>query len=156
MLRVTLRVKDNGLGISLGRSISEIPKMANDELEQFMSDVVEDVKPYAPTTAANSPPPPYYERGVGYYGKYGTLTKPSEQLGTRWGFEANPSNTGMEGLIFNRASYSGYVQEEGVQASWHAQRGWKTVQQSVVDVAGTNSLARIAENIINKIKNFFK
>jgi hypothetical protein len=151
-----MRVKDDNAGISLGRSISEIPKMTNDELDKFMSDVVEDVKPYPPTTSANNPPPPYYERGVGYYGKYGTLTKRSEQLGTKWGFEASPTDAGFEGKIFNRASYSGYVQEEGVQASWHAQRGWKTVQQSIVDVAGDNSLSRLAEKIIGKIKNLFK
>jgi hypothetical protein len=151
-----MRVKDDNAGISLGRSISEIPKMTNDELDKFMSDVVEDVKPYPPTTSANNPPPPYYERGVGYYGRYGTLTKRSEQLDTKWGFEKSPTDSGFEGKIFNRASYAGYVQEEGVQAAWHAQRGWKTVQQSIVDVAGDNSLSRLAEKIIDKVKNLFK
>ena len=155
MLSVQLRVKDNGVGEFLGRAVSEIPKMTSDELEQFMDDVVKDVKPYPPTTAANSPPPPYYLRGTGYYGKYGTLTKPSEDLKTKWGFELNQTGSGIEGKIFNRASYAGYVQEEGVQATWHARTGWKTVQQSVRDVGGTG-LAKVANNIVNKIKNFFK
>ena len=155
MLGLRLQVKDNGTEQELNRAIIGIPEMANEELEQFMADVVEDVKPYPPTTAANSPPPPYYERGVGYYGRYGTLTKKSEDLKSKWGFELNPTRSGMEGLIYNRASYSGYVQDEDLQATWHAARGWKTVQQSVRDAGGTG-LAKVANNIVNKIKNFFK
>ena len=157
MLGFNLAVKDN-VSPALKQSKIAIPELTQDELEKLMGDIVEDVEVYPPETAANNPPPPYYKRGTGYYGRTGKLTKPSEQLGTRWGFELNPTRAGMEGLIYNRATYSAYVQdgkdEKPHQTPWHAQTGWKTVQQSA-DENMPSAMSRFVNRLTSKLNSIF-
>ena len=153
MLGLRLTVKDN-VSPGLEQSKIAIPELMQSELEQLMEDIVTDVEVYPPTTAANNPPPPYYERGTGYYGRTGKLTKRSEQLGTRWGFELNPTRAGMEGLIYNRASYAAWVQDLEFQTPWHAATGWKTVQESA-DENVPGAVSRFKNRITSKLSSIF-
>lgn len=119
-------------------------------------------KDYPPETEANEPPPPYYERGVGYYGRTGKLTKPSEQLDQRWGFEVNRMGDEMvTATVENTASYAAYVHgdEEQLQMPWHAARGWPnalaTISAMVGDPEATGLSGARGPSISTRVRNAF-
>ncbi len=101
----------------------------------------EGVAPYPPASDANLPQPGipgarWYERGRGawYVRKrtgeavnYGG----SERLGSSWTTKISRSRGGWLGIIGASASYAGEVHDAALQAAIFAQRGWKTVQDSV-------------------------
>jgi hypothetical protein len=89
------------------------------------------------------------ERGsFGHYGKSaGRIKAPrnsavagyklratSEQMSKAWGVVSTPRGA----LLFNRASYSGYVHDALEQAALHAAHGWKTVQAALAQAIKEN------------------
>jgi hypothetical protein len=154
MLKLGVKAKDTNIlnKIHEARTVV-IPTALLEDIEEFMEDVIEDVEVYPPETQANSPPPPYYIRGVGQVGRGGTITKPSQQLGTRWGYETTPQAQGVDGVIFNRATYSGWVQDRDLQTPWHARTGWKTVQTSAeIKISDQGAFRRI-RNLASILKS---
>lgn len=93
---------------------------------------------YPDSSIANTPKThgSWYERGFGtkYRRLDGNVTgrHTSETLGRRWTFRTEKTGIGV--TIGNNVSYGPYVQGED-QASFHARRSWKTVD----DVADEQS-----------------
>lgn len=114
-------------------------KVIRDTLTEYAVLVQGDVKPYPPTSAANRPPEPYYQRGVGTVTKSGVRhTSYNGGIRKNWYVKSTPKQV----VLGNEAPYSGWVQ--GVDQAWyHAARRWK--------VAKTQ-----AEKMLGKLENLFK
>jgi len=81
--------------------------------------------PYPGLTAANKPPEPYYERGVGTHYKSG-IRATSEDLGSQWYTKTKSFAT----EIGNRASYAKWVHGEE-QAHFMGPKGWRKLTDVV-------------------------
>ena len=149
-MKISLEVKDHGLlkRLKTMRGVW-IPESMEQGLEEFTEEVIAELIVYPPLSEANNPPPPFYERGVGYYGRSGKLTKPSQQLDERWNFETRYGKDHKEVIIRNMATYSGYVQDEDYQTPFHAARGWKTAQTVVREKTGDDGLIRKLQHLID-------
>ena len=77
------------------------------------------VRSYPPETAANRPPTPYYQRGLGTIYK-NSVSATSENYGKKWTIEAESYRT----TIDNTASYKSYLAGEN-QVFWASGYGWK-------------------------------
>ena len=79
---------------------------------------------YPPATAANQPPTPYYERGMGMQYASGNSGS-SETLGKQWNVAVN----GYKTVVGNRASYAGWVhgdeQARGMGPNARIPKGWR-------------------------------
>lgn len=105
------------------------------------------VNVYPPASEGNQPkaawtpggPNSWYQRGRGPFWivKSGQVhsKKSSETLGRRW--TTSTKNNGLTGVVGNNVSYGPYVQDEEKQASFHAARGWKTIQTAAEEEAKT-------------------
>lgn len=79
---------------------------------------------YPPETAANRPPYPYYQRGLGTWTSRARVRKVSENLSKQWRVKVSGAKSVT---ISNKASYAEFV--HGVkQALFHRQRGWKRLK----------------------------
>lgn len=107
--------------------------------------------PYPPSTDANRPVPgtTHYQRGLGsiYTRKSGgkTVRRTSEMAGRKW----QMSVRGTIAVLSNTASYSGYLWDDRYQPSFHAQRGWKTVQKVWEEMDTDGTVDRILTANIN-------
>lgn len=77
------------------------------------------LRSYPPETAANRPPTPYYQRGLGTVYKSG-VSATSENYGKKWTIEAESFITKMK----NTASYAQDLGGEN-QIWWASGYGWK-------------------------------
>lgn len=104
-------------------------------LENAAEDVRRGLARYPAPSEANTPRSwqpggnnRWYQRQYGprWARKDGTVggRKTSERLGPGWATRVGDTWA----LIGNKASYGPYVQDKDVQASFHAQRGWATIQ----------------------------
>ena len=87
---------------------------------------------YPPESEANSPPPPYYKRGIGTQYASFNLGE-SERLGWSWRKKVTAMAQGLIGELSNMASYAPWVHGEKSQAWFHIGR-WRTVAQIAVDI----------------------
>lgn len=116
---------------------------------------------YPPATFANQPrgwtsggDNRWYERGWGTkwtrqdgpIGGYQT----SETLGRSW--TSRVDTDGMGGRVGTAASYAPWVQDRERQASWHAARGWRVVQD-VAEAEGQAVVDKINADIDKIIKS---
>lgn len=147
--------KDGLLKKILETRTTSIPSVMENEMNTLMTDIVNELGAYPPTSKANNPPPPYYERGVGYYGRFGKLTKLSQQLGTRWETELRKDPKGITGVIKNTATYSGYVHDQNLQPPFHASRGWKTAQKVVDTQSKGDGILKKLQVAVNGILHKF-
>lgn len=91
------------------------------------------ISQYPPASEANSPSRGrWYERGYGP--KWSTKNgvhgrKTSETLGRKW--TVKTLEGGLAAEVGNNVSYSPYVHDDDKQASFHAARGWKTLEQII-------------------------
>ena len=97
---------------------------------------------YPPASEANSPGSApgskWYERGRGghYIRKRDgghSIYATSKQLGRKW--TTSVAGDGMSAKVGNNVSYAPYVQDKKEQTSYHAARGWVTVQDVAKDEA---------------------
>jgi hypothetical protein len=129
-----LRVSINELDSRrIARKLNDI---ANQEylvgaMQAGLSHLKSGVAEYPPATDANQPyQRRWYERNWG--GKWmradGSVggRKSSEMLGKSWATRVE--NRGRRGVLGTKVSYAPFVQDKTRQASFHARRGWKTVQ----------------------------
>lgn len=100
---------------------------------------------YPPAGRGNSPPTPYYVRGVGT--QHATYNEGnSERLGTQ--FTVVPSSDGFKVTIGNRASYAPYVVGDN-QASAMAAIGW--VKLEAAALSKLDKIRSIYQAWINKL-----
>lgn len=108
---------ENKLGtLMAARTLQRAAKSAGEIIK-------DDAGQYPPESAANQPPAPYYQRGMGTVTSSGKVRRTSENLSKRWRMDANAS--GVD--ITNTASYAQFVHGRR-QASFHARRGWKQLK----------------------------
>jgi len=109
-----------------------------------LSDVKNWIAVYPPESEANMPGRRWYQRGYGqrWYRKDGTMggMKTSQQLGQSWAYKVDQD--GMGGVVGNKVTYAPFVQGPK-QALFHKGRGWRTIEQAVVEVG---------PKVIDKIK----
>lgn len=130
---------DKDIAEKVKRFFSIAPKHAQSAGREAMSEVLDSpgIRRYPTSTDANSPPTPYYVRGVGMqYKSYNDGR--SERYGSSWSI----SQRGYSTVADNSASYSGYLTDEKDQASHMARIGWR----KFVDVGNEK---------IDKIKQIF-
>ena len=164
---VTYRVKVDEEKVldRLNRVIPYTMAQIVEATEEVTLAAIETFRDYPPETEANQPPPPYYIRGVGYYGKYGTLTKESEQLGANWSY--NIQQRGDDEVVAeldNIASYAAYVHgdENQVQMPWHAQRKWPHALATIATLVGDPDATGLAGatgssgGVVRGVKDRFK
>lgn len=143
-----------------------IPQETEDAFEDILQATMQELRVYPPETEANQPPPPYYERGVGNYGWFGTVTKVSEDLKSQWRHEVTVSGNTVTGKLSNIASYAKRVHNEQggdalppYQARFHAKRGWPTAQAAVRRAAGMeteSSIGKRIQQIVDKVVGIFR
>ncbi len=78
-------------------------------------------KNYPPAPPGSLPPPPYYQRGVGYMNVSGLGKKKSERYGTVWKIKSRGYTT----VATNKASYAKYLVGDDEQAKAMAKIGWR-------------------------------
>lgn len=78
------------------------------------------IRRYPPATAANQPPTPYYQRGVGTVYKGGTRHT-SQRYGSRWKIKSRGYTT----VATNTATYAKYLVGDDDQAKAMAKIGWR-------------------------------
>lgn len=106
-------------------------------LKRGGNDILDWVKVYPPTTAANVPKAfgSWYERGRGgmYANKAGfvKVVQPSENLGRSWSTVYNMTPTEAVVTMGTHASYARFVHHEPDQKRWHAAHGWRTIQAAI-------------------------
>jgi phage gpG-like protein len=113
---------------------------------------------YPDATEANNPGNAtgrWYQRGYGpkwitRKGVHGRKT--SETLGRRWGVSYSADE--MTATLGNNASYAKYVHDADDQASFHAARGWRTVQDVARDEEPTAQafLEKHLQDEINRLE----
>lgn len=102
------------------------------------------VKPYPPSSAANSPKAwtsggnnRWYERGYGskWVRKDGSVRgrQSSEMHGRSWTVRVRRHM----GVVGNDTTYGRYLQDEAKQARFHRARNWKTIQDVVEEERDT-------------------
>jgi phage gpG-like protein len=101
-------------------------------MEAVGSDLKDWIAECPPTSDANNPlGRTWYERGWGsrWRVKDGSIhgAHTSETLGRRWTTSSGPDWA----KVGNNASYARYVQDAKYQTSFHARRGWRTVQGAI-------------------------
>ena len=128
------------IGRKYGRLTDDLLAFIGPAMLAALSNIKDAVAPYPPASEANQPKHgswgPYYERGVGSAYKRktdGGITQyhNSERLGANWTMQAKTGPYSSEGTLGNRASYSQYVHDADNQPDYHAERGWKTAQESI-------------------------
>jgi len=160
MTKVTLEVE--GLD-RLQRAMQQAPREVDRGIRAAMTGgteiLKEGVATYPPASDANLPQPGvpgarWYERGRGgwYVRKrtgetvnYGG----SEVLGKSWTTKISRTARGWLGVIGTKVSYARPVHDETQQADYHAQRGWKTAQQSVRE--GAVKVQRLFNSVVRGI-----
>ncbi len=142
MTQITLEV--DGLD-ELQRAMAKFPREVDRGLQVAMQGgteiLREGVAPYPPDSDANVPQhgvpgARWYERGRGaWYVRKRTGESVnyggSERLSTSWTTKVSRSRGGWLGIIGASASYAKAVHDAAEQTAIFAQRGWKTVQDSV-------------------------
>ena len=96
------------------------------------------IKPYPPSSIANSPSNPtgrWYKRGFGTITATGRKYETSETLDKKWTVKSR--DRGFTQVVGNNVSYGPYVQSAEDQAKIHGERGWKTDQQVAEEEADT-------------------
>lgn len=149
------------LDIDLQEISISAPKFIADEFEESGHAIVEIMKVYPPESEANQPPPPYYTRGAGYFGRTGELTKRSENLREQWSVTVGGSDDEVDVSVLNTATYSAWVHGAQLQTAFHAQRGWRKlrdVARESVEGRGSigMSLRNRAVNVLTRIKGIFR
>jgi len=87
---------------------------------------------------------------IGYVG-YKLSKKRSERLRLRWATRVSKTESGVEGVIGNSASYVQIVHGLYDQAGIHAGRGWKRIDRAFedasddIDAAWTEALEKLAD-----------
>jgi hypothetical protein len=93
----------------------------------------------------------WYERGFGtrWARKNGSVggTRTSETLGRSW--TTRIEERGMRGVVGTKASYAPFVQDAEEQARFHAERGWRTVQDAVKEKK--DAVVRIVQDAVHRI-----
>lgn len=117
-----------------------------------------EIAPYPPATIANSPSNPagrWYERGYGpkWIRKDGTICgrKTSQMMNRGAGIVNGAGDKGwyiksrgrIGWLIGNRATYSGRLHSDELQARWAAARGWVTDKMAIQHVIASGAAKRI-------------
>lgn len=113
---------------SLERFPQQVDRLVGGALGRGLAILHGWIAQYPPSTAANMPPEPYYERG------YGTHPGPatSEMLGRSWTTKVTTGRNSWQGKLGTTVSYAPVVQDEERQAQVHRGR-WHTVQGAVRD-----------------------
>lgn len=125
-----IKVEIKGLE-ELQAAIAKFPKQsaiylgyAGNEAAKKVILATEGLQKYPPATEANSPPAPYYKRGMGMVYKNGVRAT-SENLGKQWTVKREGFNT----EIGNRASYAKWVHGDDTQATFMAPKGWRKLRE---------------------------
>lgn len=110
------------------------------------------VAPYPPSTEANraAKGKTHYQRGLGsvYTRKSGgrTVRRTSEMASRKW----QMSVQGTTARLWNTASYSGYLWDKTYQPSYHAARGWKTVQDAWDEMEQDGTIEKIKQELFGR------
>jgi hypothetical protein len=138
---MTFRVEIHGIDRLLAKlDALQVAKVVKPHLTAAALDVMNWVSDYPPSTEANVPNAlgRWYERGRGAMRrrKDGSVVvdrasqllgrSMTEQVGGSW--YNRTTNGGLGALVGTKATYARYVIDRDVQASFHARRGWRTVQ----------------------------
>lgn len=99
---------------------------------------------YPPSTAANAPPYPYYERGKGTWTSPGHNLYNSEILGKKWTTKATGYNT----IIGNTASYAKWLHDDKHQAKAMGRIGWRKLFE--VAKEKVTKITRIYQKWVNQ------
>jgi len=137
----TITVHIDGIDQVINR-ITTVEQMRNMQMvfQAIGAHIKGQVNKYPPATEANSPHQfisggnnTWYQRGYGpkWARKDGSVggRKTSETLGRRWTVRAESNQV----TIGNNVSYGPFVQDKENQASFHEDRGWKTIQDVAKD-----------------------
>jgi hypothetical protein len=153
----TVSIQIKGLERIAGKIKDAEPRMwMEGAMQAAVSDVKAWVAKYPPKSSANEPSDvlPWYQRGYGTRWRRldGTTggSKTSETLGRRW--TQRVENHGLRGIAGNNATYVRAVQDEDRQATFHKERGWRTVQDAVREKAPSvvAKLTQAIERILAK------
>lgn len=109
--------------------------------EESLNEVLDTVgiRKYPPTTAANNPPYPYYQRGKGTWTSPGVNRGNSERFGENWSTSLMPYGA----KAINNTSYGVYLVDDQLQATHSARIGWR-------------KLGEVAREKSEKIKAIFQ
>jgi hypothetical protein len=139
-----------------------LSRLARKETKDLATEFKIVASTYPPETEANSPPPPYWQRGVGRMTGAGGANPRSQNLGDQWRIEEGRD----EFTVSNPVTYAVWVHDPDKQAEFHKRRGWKTVTQflkliglrgetpSVVS-ASTAKGREIASKVTNGLRSLF-
>ena len=125
-----VKIEVKGLDV-LMKKLDKFPERIKANLGQAAEEAGKEVvwskglSTYPPKTAANRPPVPYYERGVGMVFK-DHIEENSEKYGTQFYVKRE----GYGARIGNRASYAKYLGGDD-QLAWAKRVGWR----KLIDVA---------------------
>lgn len=122
---------------------ASMEKAGNEAGDEILE--TEGMASYPPTTDANAPPYPYYERGRGTWTSPDRNLGNSEIMGKKWTTEARGYNT----KIGNIASYSKWVHDDDLQARAMGLIGWKKLFATAK--SKTKQITRIYQNRVNKL-----
>jgi hypothetical protein len=129
MSNITIKIEH---AEELTAAFRQFPEQANKYLAQAGKEAgsriilpTEGLKRYPSATGANSPPTPYYVRGVGMQYMRGNNNK-SERYGTK--FYVSSTRPGVT-EIGNVASYAPYLADEELQAQAMGAKGWRKLQE---------------------------
>ena len=132
----TIHIEVKGLK-ELQAAIAKFPRMAGIYMGKAGMEAAkrvilptEGLQKYPPATAANQPPTPYYQRGMGMVYKNSTKAT-SENLGKQWYVKRTLNDFTTE--IGNRSSYAQYVHGDDTQASFMAPKGWKKLYATALE-----------------------
>lgn len=134
----------------LAAALRKVPQQSQRYLQQAGRESFEyllargELAAYPPADEANSPPPPYYRRGMGMQYKTRNDGR-SENYGKQWYVKPDGYTT----IIGNSASYARYLTDARLQARRMAARGWR----KAIDVvrAGLPQIKAIYSEWISKL-----
>lgn len=122
-------------------------------LEVGIALIRSEISKYPPATAANRPPGlngySWYERGFGTRTVTGKGYPTSERLGASWKTEIKGTALNLTGIASTNVSYSRFVQDEELQASFHTRRKWVTAQRVVREQ--TDKIVKFFQDMIDRV-----
>ena len=123
-------------------------------MDNYMADIDDELKTYAPATEANRPPGPnnysWYKRRFGTVTRTGRKYKTSQDMANKWNIKVRALKSVVRTRIKNLATYSPFVIGDK-QTGFHGRRGWKVVRDIVERTKG-DALDRIGEEVDKELK----
>lgn len=129
---MTFKIEIRGMDALLAKLDKlEAGKLLKPFVQSALLDAKGFIAEYPPSTEANIPyQRRWYERGWGskWLRKDGSVggIQSSQVLGRSW--TTQTTDSGLGGIVGTKVTYARAVQDRDKQASFHARRGWRTVQ----------------------------